>query len=140
MGNPVGRPRLYSSPDKFDAKVYEYQAHCQENKEPVTWTGLALFMGFSSRQSIDEYQKYDGFSDSVKRAKTFVEWEYEKRLCGDKPTGAIFALKNFGWADKTELAHTSPDGSMTPKAVDASTLSDATLEELMRARRAEPEQ
>lgn len=114
----VGRPRMYETPEDFDAKVYEYQAHCQEIGEPVTWTGLALFMGFSSRQSIDEYLKYDGFSDSVKRAKTFVEWEYEKRLCGDKPTGAIFALKNFGWADKTEHAHTSPDGSMSPTRIE----------------------
>ena len=114
----VGRPRKYETPEEFDKKVFEYQAHCKETGEPVTWTGLALFLGFSSRQSIDEYLKYEGFSDSVKRAKTFVEWEYEKRLCGDKPTGAIFALKNFGWADKQELSHTSPDGSMTPKPID----------------------
>ena len=112
---PVGRPRIYDSPEDFEAKVYEYQDHCKEAKEPVTWTGLALFMGFSSRQSIDEYQKYPEFSDSVKKAKTFIEWHYEMRLCGDKPTGAIFALKNMGWADKQELSHISPDGSMTPK-------------------------
>jgi len=97
---PVGRPRHYDTPEAFEAKLYEYQAYCVENKEPVTWTGLALFMGFSSRQSIDEYAKYDGFSDCVKKAKTFVEWHYEMRLCGDKPTGAIFALKNMGWRDK----------------------------------------
>ena len=118
MANPVGRPRKYDTPEEFDEKVYEYQAHCRSEGEPVTWTGLALFLGFSSRQSIDEYLKYDGFSDSVKRAKTFVEYEYEKRLCGDKPTGAIFALKNFGWADKTELAHTSPDGSLGPTRIE----------------------
>lgn len=106
--NKGGRPRLYDTPEQFDAKVYEYQDHCKENKEPVTWTGLALFLGFSSRQSIDEYLKYDGFSDSVKRAKTFVEWNYEKRLAGEgTPTGAIFALKNFGWKDKTETDITS---------------------------------
>lgn len=110
-----GRPRLFASPEEFDAKVLAYQAHCLETKEPVTWTGLALFMGFSSRASIDEYLKYDGFSYSVKRAKAFVEYEYEKRLCGDKPTGAIFALKNFGWFDKTEVDHRSGDGSMSPK-------------------------
>lgn len=112
----VGRPRLFASPEEFDAKVMAYQAHCKETGEPVTWTGLALFMGFSSRASIDEYLKYDGFSYSVKRAKAFVEYEYEKRLCSDKPTGAIFALKNFGWDDKTQLDHSSSDGSMTPKA------------------------
>ena len=106
--NKGGRPRLYDTPEQFDAKVYEYQDHCKENNEPVTWTGLALFLGFSSRQSIDEYLNYDGFSDSVKRAKTFVEWNYEKRLAGDgTPTGAIFALKNFGWKDKTETDITS---------------------------------
>ncbi len=106
--NKGGRPRIYDTPQEFDAKVEDYQEYCKENKEPVTWTGLALFLGFSSRQSIDEYLKYDGFSDSVKRAKTFVEWSYEKRLAGDNsPTGAIFALKNFGWKDKTETDITS---------------------------------
>jgi hypothetical protein len=97
-----GRPRMFGSPEEFDAKVEEYQKYCKEEQEPVTWTGLALYLGFSSRQSIDEYQKYEGFSDSVKRAKTFVEWHYEMRLCGDRPTGAIFALKNFNWKDKPE--------------------------------------
>lgn len=104
---PVGRPRLYDSPEAFESKVYEYQKHCEESGEPVTWTGLALFLGFASRQSIDEYAKYQGFSDAVKKAKTFVEWHYEKRLCSDKPTGAIFALKNMGWNDRQELDHTT---------------------------------
>jgi len=115
--NKGGRPRKYETPEAFDAKVEEYQLYCVENNEPVTWTGLALYLGFSSRQSIDEYLQYDGFSDSVKRAKTFVEWNYEKRLASGEgtPTGAIFALKNFGWKDKTELDHKSTDGSMSPQ-------------------------
>ena len=96
----VGRPRLYASPEDFDQRVFEYQEYCTEKKEPVTWTGLALYLGFSSRQSIDEYLKYEGFSDSVKRAKTFVEWHYEMKLHGNTPSGSIFALKNFGWTDK----------------------------------------
>lgn len=100
----VGRPRLYKTPKEFDEKVEEYQRYCIKRNEPVTWTGLALFMGFAARACIDEYANYDGFSYSVKRAKTFVEWHYEMRLCGDKPTGAIFALKNFGWQDKSEVS------------------------------------
>jgi len=109
----IGRPRLYKSPEEFDAKVEAYQAYCDEKKEPVTWTGLALFMGFAARACIDEYSNYEGFSYSVKRAKTFVEWHYEMRLCGDKPTGAIFALKNFGWQDKSEVTQdiTVTDGA-----------------------------
>ena len=104
--NKVGRPRHYNTPEDFDKKVLEYQTYCKEEKEPVTWTGLALFLGFSSRQSIDEYLKYDGFSDSVKRAKTFVEWHYEMKLHSNTPSGSIFALKNFGWADKQDLTIT----------------------------------
>lgn len=110
----VGRPRLYETPEEFEAKVLEYQKYCKEEKEPVTWTGLALFLGFSSRQSINEYEKYDGFSDAVKRAKLFVEWHYEMRVNGNNATGPIFVLKNMGWSDKQELAHSSPDGSMSP--------------------------
>lgn len=104
--NLGGRPRLFKSPEEFEAKVHEFDAFCEQKGYPITWTGLALFMGFSSRQSIDEYLNYDGFSDSVKKAKAFVEWHYEMRLCGDKPTGAIFALKNFGWKDKSEVEQT----------------------------------
>lgn len=100
-----GRPRLFDTPEKFESKVYEYQQHCVESKEPVTWTGLALFMGFSSRQSINEYKGYSGFSDAVKKAQTFVEYHYELRLNGERPTGAIFALKNMGWSDKQEIEH-----------------------------------
>lgn len=100
MANSPGRPRLFKAPEDFDRKVEEYNDYCKANDEPVTWTGLALFLGFSCRASIDEYAKYDGFSYSVKRAKALVEYAYEKRLYGASPTGAIFALKNFGWRDQ----------------------------------------
>ena len=106
----VGRPRLYSSPEQFDEKVNEYYQHCKAEDEPITWTGLALYLGFSSRQSIDEYQHYEGFSDSVKRAKALVEWSYEKRLAGPNAAGPIFALKNMGWSDRQELQHSGPEG------------------------------
>lgn len=131
----IGRPRKYSSPEEFDAKVVEYHNYCREKEEPVTWTGLALYLGFSSRQSIDEYQNYDGFSDSVRKAKALVEWHYEMRLHGNNPTGAIFALKNYGWNDRQEVDHSSKDGSMSPKpALDVSQLSAGTLAELMAAK------
>lgn len=119
----VGRPRLYKTPEEFEAKVLEYQQYCEDKKEPVTWTGLALFLGFSSRQSIDEYAKYEGFSDVVKRAKLFVEWHYEMRVNGNNATGPIFVLKNMGWSDKQDLSLTSPDGSMTPNRTLAERLS-----------------
>ena len=107
--NQGGRPRTYSTPEEFDSKVDEYVNDCTDKEEPLTWTGLALYLGFSSRKSIDEYQKYDGFSHSVKRAKLLIENSYEKRLYSTCVTGPIFALKNFGWRDKTDEAESEQE-------------------------------
>jgi hypothetical protein len=107
MTNPVGRPRLYKSVEQFEAKVQEYRAACLSSEEPITWTGLCLYLGFSSRQSLDEYLEYPEFSDSVRKAKMMVEMEYEKRLHTGQCTGAIFALKNFNWQDKTQVEQKS---------------------------------
>lgn len=83
--------------------------------EPPTITGLALFLGFESRQSIYDYEKNGQFSYTVKEARLRVENGYEKALMSKNSTGAIFALKNFGWSDKQEIDHRSADGSMSPK-------------------------
>jgi hypothetical protein len=37
-----------------------------------------------------------------------VEMGYEMKLSGASVTGAIFALKNMGWADRQEVS--GPDG------------------------------
>lgn len=106
----TGRPRKYQSPEDFDAVVDEYVQAREESGKPITWTGLALALGFANRSSIDEYAEYEGFSYSVKRAKAIVEEAYEQRLAGSNPTGSIFALKNMGWRDKQDLEHTGADG------------------------------
>ena len=97
------RPRKIKTPKEFDALVNKYVDECANNGDPVTWTGMALFMGFAGRVCIDEYLKYEGFSYSVKRAKTIVENAYEKKLHSGNAAGPIFALKNFGWTDRQEL-------------------------------------
>lgn len=104
---PAGRPRTYSSPEEFDAAVDEYVAVREADGKRLTWTGLALHLGFASRSAIDEYAQYEEFSYSVKRAKMLVENSYEERLGEEKlsAAGTIFALKNFGWKDKQETEH-----------------------------------
>lgn len=104
--NKTGRPRKIDTPGEFDALVDAHVADCAERDEPLTWTGMALALGFTSRQAIDRYANYEGFSDSVKRAKLLVENAYERRLHSRNPTGAIFALKNFDWTDRQEVTHT----------------------------------
>lgn len=98
---------LLGQPDK--KRVYT------RKPETPSITGLALYLGFESRQSVYDYEKRGEFSYTIKKARLRVEAAYEQALLSKYSTGAIFALKNFGWSDKQEIDHTSNDGSMSPK-------------------------
>jgi len=103
--NKGGRPRKISSPEEMDEKVDKYLKERLIDRKPITLTGIILELGLSSRESLDAYNEYEGFSDSVKRIKLIVENAYEINLHGTTSTGSIFALKNMGWKDKQELEH-----------------------------------
>ena len=103
-----GRPLNFKTPEEMELKVNEYFESFEKGEEPVlgtkrTTVGLALFLGFESRQSLYDYEKRDGFSYIVKKARSFIEMNYEEMLDSKSCTGAIFALKNMGWIDRTEV-------------------------------------
>jgi hypothetical protein len=117
-----GRPPIFNNVEELQKKIEEYLKDCPDKKTMYfklkdeveereipcpTITGLALFLGFESRQSFYDYEKREQFSYTIKRARTFIEREYEQLLQTGNPTGAIFALKNFGWKDKSDLDITS---------------------------------
>lgn len=102
-GKMGGRPPIYDTPDQLELRCEEYFTNCIANKDHITITGLALFLGFSSRGTINEYAKKPGFSDIVKRAMCVVENRYEIAACDNNATGPIFILKNMGWSDRTEM-------------------------------------
>jgi len=108
LGNEGGRPPFYKLPEDLQEACDKYFENCKEEKMPVTITGLALSLGFSTRKSLIDYAEKLEFVNIIKKAKLKVECEYEKRLSGNLPTGAIFALKNMNWNDRTEL--TGADG------------------------------
>lgn len=108
----AGRPRIIESPEEFEARAQAYFDECEADEVALTITGLALAVGFVDRQSLYDYQARPEFSGVVKRARTIVEHDYEKRLGAGKPTGAIFALKNMGWRDKVDHDLRTPDGPM----------------------------
>lgn len=81
--------------------------------EPPTITGMALFLGFTSRERFYAYQDKPEFESVVAKIRTRIEYEYEKRLNANNPTGAIFALKNMGWRDREEE---NPEGHKPPPA------------------------
>jgi len=101
---PAGQPPYYDSPEQLEAKVKEYFA----TEKQLTITGLCLFCGFATRQSFYDYEKRPEYSYIVKMARTRIEHYYEKmsQRTDGQVTGPIFALKQFGWTDKTESTHT----------------------------------
>ena len=126
----VGRPPKYNNTEELQEQI---SAFFLSGEKPVTISGLAYFLGFESRQSFYDYEKDSEFSYTIKRARLFIENEYEKLLQSGNVTGAIFALKNFGWTDKQELDHTTKGQSIT--GFDYAKLSDATLKDLIAAAR-----
>lgn len=96
-----GRPPIWTDPQAFAESVEKY---FMDEKTP-TWTGLALHLGFCSRDSLNDYKKKEGFSDPIKKALLRIEQKYEKGLSERNPAGSIFALKNFGWKDKHDITN-----------------------------------
>ena len=103
MAGPGGQPPKYSSPEELDNKVKEYLEEIKKTCEPATITGLALYLGFCSRQSFYDYENMKEFSYTIKKARLTIESKYEIALHGGNASGPIFALKNLGWSDKQEI-------------------------------------
>lgn len=109
----TGRPALFNSPEELEEKIGEYF----DTVSKITICGLAYFLGFESRQSFYDYEKRPEFSYIIKRARLKIEGTYEEMLFEGKPTGAIFALKNMGWKDKTEADVTIRDLPPIPAVI-----------------------
>lgn len=119
----MGRPPKYVTVEQMQAVIDQYFEDCKGepiigddgqpildkygqpfiiNAHPPTVTGLALALGFTSRQALLNYQAKKAFVDTVLRAKARIEAYAEERLFDrDGQRGAEFSLKyNFRWADE----------------------------------------
>ena len=103
----AGRPLTYETPEDLQAAIDKYRA-IKDIKPTIS--GLCYHLGFESRQSFYDYETREGFSYTIKRARLFIEQEYEEKLSGNNVAGPIFALKNLGWKDKQEHGFTDKDG------------------------------
>ena len=116
LGNNGGRPPKFETSKQLERMVTEYINDCPDTR-PVTVgfkvvdvpcptiSGMAMYLGFVSRQSMYDYENNPKFSYIIKKARIFIESEYEKKLHSNSCTGAIFALKNMGWEDKQKTEH-----------------------------------
>lgn len=98
--NLGGRPRLYDTPKQFNQAVNDYYAACMATPgEPLTLTGLCLHMGFSGRAAMFRYATYDGFQYAVTRARSIIEYGYEKNVLLTKNAAAARLLAVIGGDD-----------------------------------------
>lgn len=117
----VGRPPKYKTKEEIEEKIELYFKQCEGevlkdnngemifdkfgrpivlNVKPPTVTGLALALGFTTRQALLNYQGKKEFVDTITRAKSLVEQYTEERLFDrDGASGAQFSLRNnfSGW-------------------------------------------
>jgi hypothetical protein len=123
----IGRPPMYKNKEEIQEKIDAYFEECKGkiltddegniitdkygeaiyiDKKPLTITGLALALGFNSRQSLLNYQDKEEFVDTITRAKARVEQYAEERLFDKNgANGAKFSLANNfeGWKEKQEI-------------------------------------
>lgn len=132
-------PPTFKTPEELENKIDDYFNNGVRVKEyiigrvpnqttvkiPVpTITGLCYYLGFASRQSFYDYEKNTNYSYTIKRARLFIEQEYEEQLQHGNTTGAIFALKNMGWKDSQSLEHTGKDGGPIETTTNAAKVID----------------
>lgn len=128
--NKGGRPPEYSTVEAMQEKIDKYFEDCKgkvvtdaegnplldkygnivrDGVEPLTVTGLALALGFTSRQALLNYQAKPEFVDTITRAKTVIEKYAECRLYDkDGVNGAKFTLANNfeGWRERQSIEAT----------------------------------
>lgn len=131
---PAGRPTDYRP--EYCQLVVEHMS------QGASLTSFAAEVGVS-RATINVWmQAHPEFLEAANagKAKCAQWWERVARNNAESGQGnatlTVFGLKNMGaedWADKQQVDHTSSDGSMTPKGLDASKLSTEALAEIMAA-------
>lgn len=136
-----GVPPMYNDPQEMCEKINEYFDSLLIEKEDEngekyvafsinpTITGVALYLGFSSRQSLYDYGQKDDFSYIIKRLRLVIESSYEEMLHTKTSTGAIFALKNMGWKDKIETESVNLNYSTEVSKKEAKEISEALEDE-----------
>lgn len=108
--HPGGRPLIFETAEDLKKEVDKY---IETEKKP-TLSGLAYFLKID-RHTLYNYKERPEFFHIIKGATDYVEYKYEERLIYENsPTGVIFALKNMGWTDKTEVDQkTEISGTLT---------------------------
>lgn len=97
-----GRPLKYNDPKELEKLINNYFDDCDKKEKPYTITGLGISLGMD-RRAICDYATRDSFTTLIWNAKKRCEEYAEMKLFSSHSSGAIFALKNYGWEDKKSI-------------------------------------
>lgn len=98
----------YKTPEEFEARIDEYFDNTPIEKQ--TRAGLYLHLGMSKQTFWNYCTKYPKYQEIAEMALTRLEYKYELKLNERGGTEAIFALKQYGWADKQEVENKMSGG------------------------------
>jgi hypothetical protein len=111
----TGRPLKFETAEELQAAIDIYFAQDRKSEDQPfmpTMAGLALHLGFNSRNSLYNYKERTQFAGVIKNAITQLEAVVERLLLTDSnAAGKIFWLKNHGWKDtqEHEISHGAKD-------------------------------
>lgn len=119
----TGRPPKYTNPEDMQKIIVEYFEECKAEGKYPTVSMMAFRLGMSRQDllnyencfELDRLKQCDesvrqGFVDTIKAAKQYIEGCYEDKLINspNSPIGTIFTLKNnYNWKDKQEIEQTN---------------------------------
>lgn len=106
----VGRPRKYDSPEDMQEAIDAYFAGCKESGDIPLQSGLALCLGFASRQSLYDYSQIEKFSYILDEARLRCEDALSQMALKNKANSVIAKLHlaaNYGYSDKQQIEHSS---------------------------------
>ena len=115
---PVGRPSKYNEQMQAHADRYVFDFNEQGDVIPSN-AGLCCWLGIS-RSTLHEWSNtYAEFSSTLEAIQSKQEtMTLNKALVGEfNSTIAKLVLANHGYSDRQDIAHTSPDGSMSPTTI-----------------------
>ncbi len=86
-------------PSLFENRVHRY---FDTTDPPYSFGGLYVYLGIG-KTKYHKLAKKDEYKDACDYANAMMQKQYEELLASNKPTGAIFGLKNMGWSDSARV-------------------------------------
>lgn len=104
-------PKVFTSEEELREAIITYLERCESENKIATVSGLAVQLGFRTRNSLLNYEKapgYEKYHDLIQFAKLKIMEGYENAMIAGRGNiiALIFALKNQGaesWTDRQDI-------------------------------------